>query len=172
MKITLDSLEICSKHCGSKCCRSTPPALTKIDFERISEKNKEDKWYNIIETNQKKAFVVAKQTDSDDCFFLSDEGLCVIYSDRPLDCTLFPLFIKIKQVSEGEYEIKWLVWYCSLTEAVGIEALKKEAKKFLISKLSENPDQIFDYQDVMHISKGYKKKHFFKEERLKILESD
>ncbi len=168
MKITSDSLEICSKHCESKCCRSTPPALTKIDFERISEKNKESNWYNTIETNQKKALVVAKQKDSDDCFFLSDDGVCAIYSDRPLDCMLFPLFIKIKQVSRGEYEVKWLVWYCPLTEKKGIESLKKEAKKLLISKLSENPNQIFEYQEAMHISKGYKKKHFFKEERLKI----
>ncbi|MCE7741622.1 MAG: YkgJ family cysteine cluster protein [Candidatus Heimdallarchaeota archaeon] len=172
MKKPSDSLEICSKHCGSKCCRSTPPALTKEDIDRIEEKTNIENWYTTIEFNQKTANVVAKKNDTDDCFFLSDNGLCGVYDYRPLDCKLFPLFVQIKKQGEKEYNVRWLVWYCPLTENKGIEVLKVESEKLLISILSENPDQIFDYQEAMYTSRGYKKKHFFKEECLKIQKSD
>ncbi|MHA1199491.1 MAG: YkgJ family cysteine cluster protein [Candidatus Heimdallarchaeaceae archaeon] len=169
MKKSFDSLEICSKHCKSKCCRSTPPALTKDDIGRIEDKTNSKEWYTTIEFNQKTASVVAKKSeDSDDCFFLSDEGLCNIYNHRPLDCRLFPLFVKINKQSEKEYIVRWLVWYCPLTENKGIDILKEESEKLMISILSKNPNQIFDYQEAMYVSRGYKKKHFFKEECLKI----
>ncbi len=163
-----NSQEICSKHCGSKCCRSTPPALTKEDAKRIKEKTNNSDWYNSIELKQKTAHVVAKKDNTKDCFFLSDEGLCDIYNYRPLDCRLFPFFVKVKKRSENEYDIKWLIWYCPLTEEMGKEQLKNEAEKLLLSSIKENPDQIFDYQEAMYVSGGYKKKHFFKEECLKV----
>ena len=168
MKNTSDNLEICSQICESKCCKSTPPALTNFDIERIKKKITNQDWYTTINSNQKQAKVVSKKAGSNDCFFLSFKGTCEIYDDRPLDCKLFPLFVKIKKVNSNEYNIKWLIWYCPLTNKSEIEDLKINAEKLIVALLSENPDQIFEYQEGMFISGGYKKKHFFKEECLKI----
>ena len=168
MDNSVDSLEICSKQCLSKCCQSTPPALTKIDIKRIEDKIGNNLWKKKIEFNQKTTVVVAKKNNRKDCFFLSEEGLCKIYEYRPLDCKLFPLFIKIKKEEEEQYKIKWLIWYCPLTEAKELEVLYKDAQKLLYEIIKENPEEIFDYQESMYISGGYKKKHFFKQEYLKI----
>ena len=168
MNNSSDNRDICSKQCGSKCCRSTPPALTKNDIERITTFTNSNKWYEMLEFNQRKTPVILKQKDKEKCLFLTDEGLCSIYTRRPLDCMFFPLFIQIEQKSEIEYNIRWLVWYCLLTEKIGMEALKKEAMRILITKLFEDPNEIFEYQEAMYTSRSYKQKHFFVEERLKI----
>ena len=167
-----DETEICSNICGSKCCRSTPPALTKLDFERI-EKNIENKnWYTKLKQEKNDIIIISKKEKSNDCYFLSAEGLCTIYEIRPLDCKLFPLFLKIKKIADTEYNLKWLIWYCPLTEAVGIEDLKTRSSTLIETILLQNPAEIFNYQEAMYISKGYKKKHFLIEERLKIRESE
>ena len=168
----LDETEICSNICESKCCRSTPPALTTIDFERIQENTNTKNWFIKLEYEKKDIIVISKKEKSDDCAFLTKKGLCAIYENRPLDCKLFPLFIKIKKISETEYSLKWLVWYCPLTEATGIEELKTRSYSLIKSKLMQNPEEIFEYQEAMYLSNGYKKKHFLIEERLKIRESD
>jgi len=172
MSESLDETEICSKICGSKCCRSTPPALTSIDFERIAKIKEGETWYTKLNQEKKDIFVISKKEKSDDCFFLSVNGLCAIYENRPLDCRLFPLFLKIKKIDDISYNLKWLVWYCSLTEAIGIENLQTRSRSLIESKLSQNPEEIFEYQEAMYLSKGYKRKHFLIEERLKIRESD
>lgn len=172
MKETISSIDICSKLCKSKCCRSTPPALTKSDRERIKEKTKLKNWYISIEKNQKTAYVVKKKNNSNDCIFLTEDGLCEIYDHRPLDCRFFPLLVKIKKQNKDKYNIKWLVWYCPLTENKGTDILKNESKEFLESILEVDPNQIFEYQEAMYLSRGYKKKHFFNEECLKIQKSD
>lgn len=172
MSENLDETEICSNTCKSKCCRSTPPALTTLDFEKIKKNTEEKNWYTKLNQEKKDVFVIAKKENSNDCFFLSIDGSCTIYEHRPLDCRLFPLFLKIEKISDREYNLKWLVWYCPLTEAVGIEKLKTRSKTLIESKLSQDPDEIFEYQEAMYISKGYKRKHFLIEERLKIRESD
>jgi len=163
-----DNLEICSKQCGSKCCKSTPPGLTKDDIKRIEEKTKHDLWKKTVVSNQKTTFIVSKKGKGDNCFFLSKEGFCEIYEQRPLDCRLFPLFVKIKKQEENLFNVKWLVWYCPLTETKGTDVLYLEARNLLKEILTKNPEEIFDYQESMYISGGYKKKHFFKEEYLKI----
>ncbi len=168
----LDETEICSNICGSKCCRSTPPALTTKDFERIEKITEEKNWYTKLSQKNKDTFVISKGEKSNDCIFLSTDGTCKIYENRPLDCRLFPFFLKIKKISDTDYNLKWLVWYCPLTEAIGIENLKTRSRSLIESKLSQNPEEIFEYQEAMYISSGYKRKHFLVEERLKIGESD
>lgn len=163
-----NNMDICSIQCGSRCCKSTPPALTNEDFIRINKIIKNDRWYTIIESRQKNVKIVSKKNGTKDCFFLLDNGLCEIYDFRPLDCKLFPLFLKIKKQNDNEYNVKWLVWYCPLTEKKGIDKLRDDSTKLLKSILSDNSKQIFEYQEAMYISRGYKKKHFFKEECLKI----
>ena len=168
MKNSSDSLEICSKQCGSKCCKSTPPALTKEDIKRIEVQVKQEPWKKTIETEQKTTYVVAKKNQGNNCFFLLEDGSCAIYEQRPLDCRLFPLFVKIKKQMENEFKVKWLVWYCPLTESKGTDVLYSEARELLKKSLKKNPEEIFEYQESMYISGGYKRKHFFKEESLKI----
>ncbi|MHA1224778.1 MAG: hypothetical protein ACTSP3_16295, partial [Candidatus Heimdallarchaeaceae archaeon] len=68
--------------------------------------------------------------------------------------------------------IKWLVWHCPLTEMSSIENLVEEAKKILISYLSNKPQYLFEYKKAMFASGGYKKKHFLNEELLIVNESD
>ena len=172
MSEILDETEICSSVCQSKCCRSTPPALTSIDFERIAKVTDKKKWYTKLKIDKKDIFVVSKSEKSDDCIFLSTNGLCIIYENRPLDCKLFPFFLKIKKVDDTNYNLKWLVWYCPLTEAIGIEELKTRSRDLIESKLLQNSEEVYEYQEAMYLSKGYKRKHFLVEERLKIRERD
>ena len=172
MSEILDETKICSSICGSKCCRSTPPALTSIDFERITKITEKENWYTKLNEEKKNIFVISKNEKSDDCFFLSTDGLCSIYENRPLDCKLFPFFLKIKKIDDLNYNLKWLVWYCPLTEAIGTENLQTRSKSLIESILSHNPEEIFEYQEAMYLSKGYKRKHFLVEERLKIRDSD
>lgn len=167
----MEPVEICSKYCKSKCCKSTPPALTNNDFDRISKLQENKNWFNSIGQGENKTIVIAKREDSNNCYFLSEEGLCDIYSSRPLDCKLFPLFFKINKIKENEYNLRWLVWYCPLTDAKSLDVLKEEAKTKIEIILAENPDQLFEYQNAMYSSQGYKKKHFLYEERLKIKRS-
>jgi Fe-S-cluster containining protein len=173
----VDSMEntsdekICSIVCGSKCCRSTPPALTKEDFNRIQAYTKQESWFRTI--NEKNNFlVVGKKKNLIDCYFLSEKGLCCIYEHRPLDCKLFPLFVKIETEREKEYRLRWYVWYCPLTEKKGIEELLQRAKTIVHDYLLTKHEIIFEYQDVMYESGGYKKKHFLKEELLTIKSND
>ena len=168
----LDESIICSKHCGSKCCKSTLPALTTDDFNLISKIVKGTQWFHFIEPSDKKIRVISKKNSSNDCFFLTENKMCRIYENRPLDCELFPLFIKIKKLDNSEYNIKWLVWFCPLTEVKGIELLRKEARTKIKNLLTNNPNLIFEYQDAMYVSMGYKKKHALDEECLKIQRSE
>lgn len=163
--------KICSIICKSKCCRSTPAALTKEDFNRIEANTKKKGWFRTI--NEKNNIrVVGKKENLVDCYFLSEEGLCRIYKYRPLDCKLFPLFVKIKSDGEKEYRLRWYVWYCPLTEQKGIEELLKKAETIVHDYLLVKPEIIFDYQKAMDESGGYKKKHFLKEELLTIKSND
>ncbi len=170
MKNTSDE-KICSIVCGSKCCRSTPPALTKEDFNKIQANTEQKRWFRTI--NEKDSIrVVGKKENLIDCYFLSENGLCCIYENRPLDCKLFPLFVKIKHEGEKEYSLRWYVWYCPLTEKKGIEELLQKAETIVHDYLVVKPEIMFDYQNVMCESGGYKKKHFLKEELLTIKSND
>ena len=164
----MESIEICSKDCRSKCCKSTPPALTTKDFDKINTKQENKLWFYYINQEENGTKVISKKEGGANCYFLSEEGLCNIYEYRPLDCELFPIFFKIEGINENEYNIRWLVWYCPLTEAKGIDPLIEKAKKRVEKILIENPEQLFEYQQAMHASQGYKRKHFLYEERLKI----
>ena len=162
--------KICSIVCGSKCCRSTPPALTKEDFNRIQANTKQESWFRTI--NEKDNIrVVGKKDNLIDCYFLSEKGLCCIYEHRPLDCKLFPLFVKIKSEGEKKYRLRWYIWYCALTEKKGVEELLQKAETIVHDYLVVKPEIMFDYQSAMCESGGYKKKHFLKEELL-ILKSN
>ncbi|MCG3215132.1 MAG: YkgJ family cysteine cluster protein [Candidatus Heimdallarchaeota archaeon] len=164
--------EICSIHCGSKCCKSTRPALTSRDIERINNFTDLKNWFIKIGINSDKAYVISKKENSNDCIFLSEKNLCVIYENRPFDCRLFPLFIQIKEENETTFVAKWLVWYCPLTDAKGIEKLRIESKSHVENILSKSMEEIFEYQKAMVLSNGYKKKHFLMEERLKMIKED
>ena len=168
----METVEICAKICKSKCCKSTPPALTSEDFNRISKIQKDVKWFINIDEEDPKKKVVSKKEDKIRCFFLSNEGLCEIYNARPLDCELFPLFFKIDKINETEFLLRWYVWYCPLTESKGIDYLKDEASKKIQMILNNKPKLLFEYQNAMYASQGYKKKHFLHEERLKIIRSE
>jgi Fe-S-cluster containining protein len=168
----LDEKEICSIRCGSRCCKSTPPALTSNDIERIKRATEFNNWYYKIESEFGASYAVAKKEKSDDCIFLTKDSLCLIYENRPFDCKLFPFFIKIKRESETNFVLKWLAWYCPLTETLGLEKLKEKSKHLVELILSNDPEEIFEYQTAMFVSKGYKKKHFIMEERLKIIRRD
>jgi Fe-S-cluster containining protein len=167
--IKMEAVDICSIQCKSKCCKSTPPALTTKDFNRITEAQNTEKWFHYLNKEGKGTKVISKKGEGIDCYFLSNENLCDIYKSRPLDCELFPIFLKIKEIKDNEYNIRWLVWYCPLTETKGVDPLLEQAKEIVKNILVENPEQIFEYQEAMYASKGYKKKHFLYEERLKII---
>lgn len=155
--------QICSNICGSKCCKSTPPALTEEDFKRIEAILEENDWYKSI-SQKSKHYVVNKKKNLIDCYFLTESGLCRIYDHRPLDCILFPLVLKIKQLEEKKYQLRWYIWYCPLTERREKNALLQKASKLIKEYLAEKPEVIFNYQETMYESGGYKKKHFFEEE--------
>ncbi|MHA1668761.1 MAG: YkgJ family cysteine cluster protein [Candidatus Heimdallarchaeaceae archaeon] len=163
---------ICSQICGSKCCKSTPPVLTSEDLQKIGSVIKNNSWYLTIKKEGKKFFIVSKKDKKDACFFLSDEGLCEIYDNRPLDCKLFPILFKLNKKGDNKFLIKWLVWHCPLSEMSSIENLVEEAKKILISYLSNKPQYLFEYKKAMFASGGYKKKHFLNEELIIVNESD
>ena len=112
--------------------------------------------------------VISKNDGKVDCYFLSEENLCKIHDYRPLDCELFPILFQIKTIDKVEFNVRWLVWYCPLTEVRGVDSLLEEAKAKIENILEDDPQQLFDYQEAMYASNGYKKKHFLYEERLKI----
>jgi len=157
----MNTLEICTK-CGSKCCKSTPPALTSKDIEQIMNVVKNKDWI----TKKSDAFVIAKKQSSDDCYFLDETGKCAIYNQRPLDCRLFPLFVKIRALNEEQYELEWRIWYCPLTNNVGAETLFEEAKKLVLEIIKSDIKELFEYQSAMKKSGGYKKKHFLAKEKI------
>ena len=138
--------------------------MTSEDISRIRDIIKEDNWLRTIEKEGVSFHVVEKKAETEDCYFLTENNDCSIYNNRPLDCKLFPTFAKIKENKPGSYTIKWLVWYCPLTDEIGLEVLVKEAKELIESYLEKSPQIIFEYQAVMYESGGYKKKHFMKEE--------
>jgi Fe-S-cluster containining protein len=142
--------------------------LTSEDISRINEHVPNDKWINKIEESDKIAHIVEKKNESNDCYFLTERNLCSIYDNRPLDCKLFPIFLKIKEDMEDSYKIKWLVWYCPLTQEIGLEMLLEEARKIIEVYLENEPQIIFEYQTAMYESGGYKKKHFMREEIITI----
>ncbi len=164
----MESVEICSMNCKSKCCKSTQPALTSNDFDRINATHQSKHWFYSIKKEENATKVISKKEGQNNCFFLSEEGLCNIYDLRPLDCELFPIFFKIEKIDKNEYSLRWLVWYCPLTEALGIDPLIENARKKIEEILEKDSEQLFEYQDAMYVSQGYKRKHFLYEERLKI----
>ncbi|MHA2357486.1 MAG: YkgJ family cysteine cluster protein [Candidatus Heimdallarchaeaceae archaeon] len=172
MKDQVSRKEICSKHCGSKCCRSTPPALTSEDFLRIKKNLKIDEYISKVEKEDQFIYLINKKQESEECIFLTEEFLCKIYDYRPLDCILFPIFLKIKKSEEDRFSVKWLVWYCPLTDKIGVDNLKQEARKKALSILAEQPQILFEYQNAMNLSGGYKRKHFLNEENLTITKSE
>jgi Fe-S-cluster containining protein len=161
-------LLICSERCGGKCCRSTPPALTSEDIVKINEYISNDEWIRIIGDSTKESYAVEKRNKTNDCFFLTEKNRCKIYDIKPLDCKLFPIFIKIKENNTDSYKVKWLVWHCPLTEEIGVEKLLKEAKEIILGYLEDQPKILFEYQSSMYESGGYKKKHFMREEIITI----
>ncbi|MCK4845127.1 MAG: YkgJ family cysteine cluster protein [Candidatus Heimdallarchaeota archaeon] len=166
------SIEICRTNCGSKCCRSTPPGLTSEDIKIIKEKTVDEDWILNIGTHKKPIFVVSKKGDTKDCYFLTKKGLCSIYNHRPLDCKFFPVFLKLKKKNENEYSVRWLIWYCPLTEQLGTEELRYQTKEMVVQMLKNNPKTIHEYQQVMYETGGYKRKHFLLEEDIIISKSD
>lgn len=170
MEYTSDE-RICNLECGSKCCKSTPPALTSEDLNRIQTKINHQNWFQFI-SEKSRIRVIGKKENLIDCHFLTEDGLCQIYDYRPLDCELFPLFAKIKQEGEREFRIRWYVWYCPLTEKKGVEELHKKAGYIIHDYLNSKPEIIFEYQKAMLESGAYKKKHFLKEELLTIKSND
>jgi Fe-S-cluster containining protein len=163
-----ERLKICAEKCGSKCCKSTQPVLSSEDFMRIKLNTDKIDWFEEREENNEIVRLVRKKRDSNDCIFLTNEGKCEIYKYRPLDCILFPIFLKIKEREPRKYNIRWLVWYCPLSENIGINTLKLESRGLVKTYLSTKPQYIFEYQTAMYKSGGYKKKHFLEEEDLTI----
>jgi len=159
---------ICSEKCVSKCCKSTPPALTSEDILKIGEYVSNDEWIKTIGNSSKKTHLVAKKSGSNDCFFLTENNLCKIYEIRPLDCKLFPLFVKLDENGSDSYKVKWLIWYCPLTNEIGEGKLCEEAKEIVLEYIGNKPQILFEYQSSMHESGGYKKKHFMREEIITI----
>ena len=159
---------ICAEICGSKCCRSTPPALTSEDITIINNSVQNDNWMKMVKKLEKTCYVVEKRNGTSDCYFLSKQNRCSIYDDRPLDCKLFPIFLKIKENEKDSYKVKWLVWYCHLTDEISLDTLLEEARSVIKRYLGNNPQIVFEYQTAMHESGGYKKKHFMKEEIITI----
>ncbi|MHA1686587.1 MAG: YkgJ family cysteine cluster protein [Candidatus Heimdallarchaeaceae archaeon] len=164
----MNTTDICIR-CGSKCCRSTPPALTKNDIIQIEKQIQGTDWLMEIKENE---FVVAKKPNSKNCFFLDERGLCLIYEFRPIDCKLFPFFVKIRELTTGNYLIEWRIWFCPLTDHVGLEELYKNARKIVLGILNHNPTILFEYQRVLYSSGGYKRKHFWKKEIITIKETN
>jgi len=158
-----ESTKICRDTCKSKCCKSTPPALTSEDLTRISNAlmiKKEE-----FAKKKTKWFFVKKRENSSNCYFLSDAGECNIYTSRPLDCQLFPILFKIKKI-DSSYVIKWYIWYCPLTDFFTPKYLIEKAKKIIASYLEKDPKILFEYQSAMYETGGYKRKHFLFEEKL------
>ena len=85
---------------------------------------------------------------------------------------MFPIFLKIKKNDENRFSVTWLVWYCPLTDKIGVDTLKEEAKKIVLELLAEKPQTVFEYQTAMNLSGGYKRKHFLYEETLTITKSE
>ena len=159
---------ICAEICRSKCCKSTPPALTSEDITRINSSVQKENWMKMVEGSEKTCYVVKKRNETSDCYFLSKQNLCGIYDYKPLDCKLFPIFLKIKENEKDSYTIKWLVWYCHLTAEIGLDTLLEEARSVIREYLENDPQTVFEYQTAMYESGGYKKKHFMKEEIITI----
>ena len=168
LKTIEERLKICSEQCGSKCCKSTQPVLSSEDYMRIKLNTDKNDWFEEIKENNKIVRLVRKKRESNDCIFLTNEGKCEIYEYRPLDCILFPIFLKIKEIESRKYKIRWLVWYCPLSENIGIDTLKLESRGLIKTYLVSKPQYIFEYQTAMYKSGGYKKKHFLEEEDLTI----
>lgn len=166
VKVSLNnSTEICIQ-CGSKCCKSTPPALTSQDTRRIREQTPHKNWLHKMKNG---AFVISKKPNSQECIFLADNGLCNIYEFRPLDCKLFPFFVKIQEKNPGTFNIEWRVWFCPLTNKFGLEQLYNNARLIVIQILKDQPETLFEYQKAMYGSGGYKRKHFWRKETITLL---
>ncbi len=162
-----NSFYICYNVCGNKCCKSTPPALTSEDIRKITTKYLlDDVIEKISKGDRHSAYVIKKKEGTNDCIFLLSDGRCKIYPQRPLDCKLFPILFKIKKLDEGKYLIKWYIWYCPLSNKIPTEKMLDYARTIVRSYLPKNENILFEYQEAMYSSNGYKKKHYLNEEVL------
>ena len=73
----------CLRHSCHSCCLNTEMMLTESDVRRIESLGYEGFYA------EKEGFIVLKNVNGR-CFFLSDDGLCRIYDDRPEGCRYYP----------------------------------------------------------------------------------
>lgn len=80
------------------CCLETEMLLTQEDLDRIKKLG-----YNVEEftlhTKMTDGFYQLKNVESIPgmiCFFLSDNGKCTIYENRPHGCRLYPLILNLE----------------------------------------------------------------------------
>jgi len=79
------------------CCLETEMILTQEDLERI-ENLGYDRNDFCLQPNEADGFWQLQNVSSplgDKCYFLSDEGECTIYNDRPEGCRLYPLILNL-----------------------------------------------------------------------------
>ncbi len=159
-----NNIDICERICRSKCCKSTPPGLTSEDIKKIDLYHAN--WKEEIKESGE--YVVKKRNKTNECYFLSEKGICIIYDIRPLDCKLFPILFKIKKIGKSKYKIQWFVWYCDLTNAYGVERVKEGAKSIVMGYLETQPELLFEYQKALQESNGYRRKHLLSTEIISI----
>jgi Fe-S-cluster containining protein len=87
--------------------------LTQDDLTRI-EALGYDRSEFLLPTEETEGFLQLRNVSSpfgDKCYFLSEEGECTIYNDRPRGCALYPLILNLdtneEMIDEDCREREW-----------------------------------------------------------------
>lgn len=85
-------IKIECKGCNNSCCQNPNlvPVLLPTEEERFKKESKK------IKTEFGDIFVLTKK-ENESCIFLNDETkTCTIYTDRPLECNLYPFLLNFE----------------------------------------------------------------------------
>lgn len=112
-------------NCNSKivCCSNfdkiNAPVLSKEELQRIRQFIKSEDFYNIMGDN-----LFSLKLDGNNCIFYQN-GKCIIYDIRPVDCRLYPF--DIIKIDDRFYLILYLLdcidYSCFYNESLKIQSL-------------------------------------------------
>ncbi len=89
----LSLLKFC-RPCNAKCCKTGKligsPIISIEESKKLSDEEKTH-LRTVISPTKKEYFVIKKQTNSNKCFFLSEDNTCRIQNVKPMDCLCYPI---------------------------------------------------------------------------------
>lgn len=117
--------KICLKYKCYNCCIETEMPLTLEDIIRIRGLG-----YDVRDFAVFRDGLWRLKNINGKCVFLNDEGLCIIYPNRPLGCRLYPV-IQVDDHCVPDFECCPYARYLSVEELISVCPLVKKLNKKL-----------------------------------------